>query len=53
MNKTKNLNSRIIPLVWNKEKLDEELEKGYADMLAGRTKPAALYLSEAKKKYKI
>ena len=38
---------------WSKEKLDQELEKGYADMLAGRTKPAALYISEAKKKYKV
>ena len=37
---------------WSKEKLDQELEKGYADMLAGRTKPAALYISEAKKKNK-
>ena len=38
---------------WSKEKLDQELEKGYADMLAGRTKPAALFMSDAKKKYKI
>ena len=38
---------------WSKEKLDRELEKGYADMLAGRTKPTALYISEAKKKYKV
>ena len=38
---------------WSKEKLDQELEKGYADMLAGRTKPAALCISKAKKKYKV
>lgn len=38
---------------WSKEKLDEELEKGYANMLADRTKTVALYLSEAKKKYKL
>ena len=38
---------------WSKEKLDEELEKGYADMLADRTKPVALYLSEAKEKHKL
>jgi len=38
---------------WSKEKLDRELEKGYADMLAGRTKPAASYMLEVKKKHKM
>lgn len=33
---------------WSKEKLDRELEKGYADMLAGRTKPAALSTTSRK-----
>ena len=28
---------------WIKEKLDKELEKSYADMLAGRTKPAEFF----------
>lgn len=37
---------------WSKEKLNAELEKGYADMLAGRTKPVASFFSELKKKIK-
>jgi hypothetical protein len=35
---------------WSKEKLNAELEKGYADMLAVRIKPVALYFSELTKK---
>lgn len=37
---------------WSKEKINAELEKGYADMLAGRTKPAASFFLELKKKLK-
>lgn len=37
---------------WSKERLDAELEKGYNDMLKGRTRPAAKVLSDVKKKYK-
>ena len=37
---------------WSKERLDAELEKGYDDMLKGRTRPAAMVLSDVKKKYK-
>ena len=37
---------------WSKESLDAELEKGYNDMLNGRTRPAAMVLSDVKKKYK-
>ncbi|MBO7413279.1 MAG: hypothetical protein J6U20_06405 [Fibrobacter sp.] len=37
---------------WSKDKLSAELEKGYADMHAGRSKPAALYFSELKEKIK-
>ena len=35
---------------WSKERLDAELEKGYNDMLKAR--PAAMVLSDVKKKYK-
>jgi len=35
---------------WSKERLDAELEKGYNDMLKGRTRPAAKVLSDVKKK---
>lgn len=38
---------------WSKERLDAELEKGYNDMLKGRTRPAAMVLSDVKKKYKV
>ena len=37
---------------WSKERLDAELEKGYNDMQKGRTRPAAMALSDVKKKYK-
>jgi len=37
---------------WSKERLDAELEKGYDDMLNGLTHPAAIVLSDVKKKYK-
>ena len=37
---------------WSKERLDAELEKGYNDMLKSRTRPAAMILSDVKKKYK-
>ena len=37
---------------WSKERLNAELEKGYNDMLKGRTRPAAMVLSDVKKKYK-
>ncbi len=37
---------------WSKERFDAELEKGYSDMLNGRTRPAAMVLSDVKKKYK-
>ena len=37
---------------WSKERLDAELEKGYNDMLKGRTRPAAMVLSDVKQKYK-
>ncbi|WP_175545440.1 hypothetical protein [Fibrobacter sp. UWB12] len=38
---------------WSKERLDAELEKGYNDMLQGRTRPAAMVLSDVKKKYNV
>lgn len=38
---------------WSKESLDAELEKGYNDMLKGRTRPATMVLSDVKKKYKV
>ena len=37
---------------WSKERFDAELEKGYNDMLNGRTRTAAMVLSDVKKKYK-
>ena len=37
---------------WSKERFDAELEKGYNDMLKGRARPAAMVLSDIKKKYK-
>jgi DNA-damage-inducible protein J len=33
--------------------LNEELEKGYADMLAGRTKPAKTVFSDIRRDYHI
>jgi len=36
---------------WTKERFDEELEKGYVDMIAGRTRPASLVVSDIKKKF--
>ena len=38
---------------WSKERFDAELEKGYNDMLKGRVRPAAMVLSDIKKKYKV
>ncbi len=38
---------------WSKERLDTELEKGYNDMLKGRTRPATMILSDVKKNHKI
>jgi addiction module RelB/DinJ family antitoxin len=38
---------------WSKERFDAELEKGYNDMLKGRTRPAAMVLSDVKKKYNV
>ena len=38
---------------WSKERLDAELEKGYNDMLKGHTRPAAMVLSDVKKKYNV
>ena len=38
---------------WSKERLDAELEKGYNDMLNDRTRPAAMVLSDVKKKYEV
>ena len=35
------------------EQLNEELEKGYADMLAGRTKPANEVFASIRKDYNI
>ena len=35
---------------WSKERFDAELEKGYNDMLKGRVRPAAMVLSDIKKK---
>ncbi len=37
---------------WSKERFDAELEKGYDDMLKGRTRPAAMVVSDVNKKYK-
>lgn len=34
-----------------KEELDEEIEKGYADMIAGRTVPAEKAFADIRKKY--
>lgn len=34
-----------------KEELDEEIEKGYADMVAGRTVPAEKAFADIRKKY--
>lgn len=47
MNKIENV------ATWSKERLDVELEKGFMDMLNGRTCPAAMVLSYVKKKYKV
>ena len=38
---------------WSKERLNTELEKGYNDMLKGRTRPATTVLSDVKKNHKI
>ncbi len=35
------------------EDLDAELEKGYADMAAGRTKPAAQVFADIRKDYNV
>ena len=35
------------------EALDTELEKGYADMVAGRTKPASQVFADIRKDYNI
>ena len=35
------------------EELDEELEKGYADVLAGRTKPTGKVFEQIRKDYGI
>ncbi len=35
------------------EALDAELEKGYADMVSGRTKPAAQVFADIRKDYNI
>lgn len=40
--------SRLTP-----QELDEELEKGYKDVLAGRTKPAGTVFDEIRKDYGI
>lgn len=37
----------------NAAELSEELEKGYADMKAGRTKPAQTVFADIRKDYKI
>ena len=37
---------------WSKERRDAENEKEKNDMLKGRTRPAAMVLSDVKKKYK-
>ncbi len=36
-----------------KAELNEELEKGYADMVAGRTKPASQVFTDIRKDYNI
>lgn len=38
---------------WSKDRFDAELEKGYNDMLKGRTRPATMVLSDVKKKCKV
>ena len=38
---------------WSKERLNTELEKGYNDMLKGRTRPATTVLSDVKKNHKL
>lgn len=35
------------------EELNAEIEKGYADILEGRTKPAELAVAEMRKEYKV
>ena len=37
----------------SKEELDAELEKGYADMLAGRTEPAEKVFADIRKDYNL
>lgn len=37
----------------NEEKLNTELEKGYADILAGRTKPAKQVFAEMQKDFDL
>jgi DNA-damage-inducible protein J len=37
----------------SKDKLNAELEKGYADMKAGRTKPANKVFADIRKDYKL
>ncbi|MCH5193881.1 MAG: type II toxin-antitoxin system RelB/DinJ family antitoxin [Oscillospiraceae bacterium] len=37
----------------SKEEFDAEIEKGYADMLAGRTEPAEKVFADIRKEYKL
>lgn len=39
--------------ILSEEQINEELEKGYADMTAGRTKPASKVFADIRKDYHI
>ena len=49
--KSANLYARIEPYVKEKAEFNEELEKGYADMQAGRTKNAKKAFADIRKDY--
>ena len=63
--KSANLNARIEPNVkvpataaadisnMSTEALDAELEKGYADIKAGHTKPASQFFADIRKDYNV
>ena len=51
--KSANLYARIEPDVKEKAEFHEELEKGYADMQAGRTKNAKKAFADIRKDYSL
>ena len=51
--KSANLYAKIKQEVKNKTEIDKELEKGYADMKAGRTKNAKKAFADIRKNYGV